>query len=89
MGKRLAGLLLHNMCSATPSGKTAGISRGPGPVEVNSPVIVKGRLLKELRLQNSALVGWLGLFTESFFRPVSSDSVCFELIDVLRCSLTS
>ena len=65
-------LLLHNMCSATTGGKTTGISRGPGPAEVNSPVIIKGKL-NELHLRASALSGWLN--TEL----VSSAVVCFEL----------
>ena len=69
-------LLLHNMCSATPGGKTTGISCGPDPAEVNPPVIIKGNI-NELHLHASALLGWLN--TESVFELVSSAVVCFEL----------
>ena len=65
------------MCSATPGGKTTGISRGPDPAEVNSPVIIKGNI-NELHLRASALAGWLGLVTK-FFELVSFAVVCFEL----------
>ena len=71
-------MLLHNACSATPGGKTTGISRSPDPAEVNSPVVAK-ESINELHLLDSACSGCLGLITESSFELVSSVTVCFEL----------
>ena len=65
------------MCSATPGGKTTGISRGPDPAEVNSPVIVKENE-NEPHLLSLAFAGWLGFFTESFV-CASSAVVCVKL----------
>ena len=76
---KLAEITLLNSCLVTPASKTTGISHGPGPAEVNSPVVTKDIFLNKPHL----LCAWFALSGQpkaSNITDVDSADVCFELI---------